>query len=1116
MYLVLKSTWFLLLLICLWLPELFASPIPRLGDVSRFVRLDIEQGLSHSTATALAQDNAGNIWIGTQNGLNRYDGFDVRTFRPGDAENASISDNFITSLQIDHLGILWVGTLNGLNRLDPTVGQFDRVNTVADVSELVVLSLHLDQQQLWVGTNQGLLLWHDASQRLIKPIIEQQQQWLHQVSITAITSNNQGKLWLGTSRGLFIIEPQQQHIAAAANFPFPKSAIMSLHYDNAGRLWVGLEHEGLLMQHPDTGVWQQMPVHHGTNDPFNVEIRTITSTADGDFWLGSLQGLSRFSFDNDHWQQRARYYHHRQNPNSLGGGRVVSILQDRDGSVWVGTWNGGVSRLNRANNLFTSVTPDLPLLDAAHNPAAISLFVDEQHLWAGMADGLYLLDLAQPHFALAASNIRRVTFYSAQDSGQHILFGHAQGLSRFDKHTQQYDEWPMPDALAGRPVRRLWATAEQLWLALDQLGIAILDRQTGQVIAQHPFYRAITFIRPLGQHYVLVGSYSGLSWFDKKTGRLLFEHKIADTLEGNVASLPSAPMTFITSDDGRYWLPSNGHGLLEMQLDAALTAQSARFVQYAAAEGLASGQLKAAELDELGNIWLSSASGISVFSPDTGRFRNFGYRHGALRRDYINYSSAKFTDGSIVFGGMDGFTMFQPSSVLADLNERIATPRIVSFELNNTPLSPQPMAQEAMLNALVASNKPLSIAASASRNFTVGFTTTEFIATNQVLFQYQLTPLSNQWITQDSANRKVNVDRLPPGHYTFKLRAGLSDSTWSDDIQLSLEVLPFWWETWQARLLLVCVLLALVLAIHSYRLKILQVKQQEMAWLVEKRTEALNDKTRALQDSKNKAELTLKQLESTMTELVRTEKMAALGQLVAGVAHEVNTPLGVALTANSVLIEESLMLQKTLEAGQIRRQDLDNYLHKLIQAGHLLDRNLHRAAQLITNFKQVSVDLTADSRRKFELAQYLDELLESLSLMWRNRPIQLEIRCPDDITMHSYPGTIGQIITNFAQNAIIHGFKNQEMGLISIHCTKQQDKVNITFADNGSGISPENLARIFDPFFTTNRFEGGTGLGLHIVYNLVTQKLGGSISVDSTVGKGTQFTLLLPLNIKPG
>lgn len=1098
---------------------LYPSASPVSPPTSRFARLDIQHGLSQTTVTALAQDNAGNIWIGTQNGLNRYDGFAVTVFRPEPKQSHAISDNFVTALQVDQQGVIWVGTLNGLNRFDPKQGQFESIRLASTNAgaEDVVLSLHLDtQQQLWVGTNQGLAKWHAPSQSLQRQSHNGQHSAVPASSnITAISADTAGRLWLGTPRGLARFEPHNGQLNTVPDFPLPHASVMALHHDKAGRLWVGLEHDGLLMHDPATGRWTQIAVSSYASGVSSNEIRSITMATDGDVWVGSQHELSRLRLVDGRWQQQASYYHQRHNPASLGSGKVVSLLEDRDGSIWVGTWNGGVSRLNRANNLFASITPDLPLMAAARNPATISLVTDKDHLWAGTADGLFQLNVADSSFTPVADDTLRYTFYSAMAREQQLWFGHARGISTLNMQSGQYQDLTLPPSVSAGPVRRMWANAEQLWLAIDQFGIVILDHSAKHLLAQHPLSRAVTFIRPLGQRYVLVGSYSGLSWFDAQSGRLLFEHKLAAGGDNSAATLPSAPMAYLTGADGRHWLASNGNGLLELLVhDSDITPAKVSFKQYAEPQGLASGQLKAAALDSKGNIWLSTAFGISAFDPATAHFRNFGYRHGTLRRDYINASAASFADGTIAFGGIDGFTLFQPEQVLAYHPGPIAAPAIVALDINDAGTEHSNSNREVILAKVLYKQHKLTVPAAGARSFSVGYSTREFIETDQVQFQYRLDPVSDDWLSQDSANRTARFERLPPGQYQLRLRAGLPQTGWSDETRLDVEVLPLWWETWWARVLLLSLLLSVPLGLHFLRLTRLKKQQEELAWLVRARTEALNDRTKALEESKNKAEQTLLQLESTMKELVRTEKMAALGQLVAGVAHEVNTPLGVALTANSVVTEESVLLQKKLASGNIRRQELDDYLYKLTQAGRLLDHNLQRAAQLVANFKQVSVDRTADNQRRFNLALYLDELLESLSLMWRSQHIRLRVNCPDDIEMDSYPGTIGQIITNMTQNAIVHGFKDSASGEIVLSCTNKEQWVEIIFADNGAGISSDNLERIFDPFFTTNRHQGGTGLGLHIVFNLITQKLGGSITVSSTPGAGTRFTLLLPRQLK--
>jgi ligand-binding sensor domain-containing protein/signal transduction histidine kinase len=1095
-----------------------ASSYDAVPLATRFGRLDTQHGLSQATVTALAQDKAGYIWIGTQNGLNRYDGFEVKVFGPDSKKNSGLKDNFVTSLVVDDKGTIWVGTLKGLNRFNPQQAVFNSIGATPGhpTSDDAILALHIDQQnRLWAGTERGVALWHDETQSLlywpdsaaVAPALQQQ-------NITAIATDGDGHLWLGTPRGLVGFNIKTGEEKDSNTFPFQQDSVMALLFDKDGRLWVGLEHQGLIVREPGSQRWTTIPLATYDNGLASKEVRSIAMDSHGDIWAGTQHGLIELKIVQGHWQQASSYYPQRNNAASLGGGKVAAIIESQDNNIWIGTWNGGVSRLHHASNLFLSVTPDLELMAAARNPATITLAARAGALWAGTADGLFNLSLQKTSLIPVGDPLQSRTFFSSLTLGNNIFFGHTDGIKKLNATTGQYQDQPLPAAVPTGPVRRMWATAEHFWLGIDQFGIVILDRTLQQVIKQHEFRRTITFIRPLGQQFILVGSYDGLSWFDAKNGDLVYSHQLAASDGHMLRTLPAAPMAYAQTSDGRHWLASNGAGLYEMLHNGAITSPAAvSFKHYGEAQGLASGQLKAIELDDADNIWLSSDFGISVFMPQTAQFKNFGPRHGTLRRDYINAASTKFSDGTIVFGGMDGFTLFQPADVLPYKTFPVATPHIQAIQINGAALQINTLNKAASLAEALHNKHKLSVPATGSRSVSVEYSTREYIETNKVMFQYRLDPLMPDWVTQDANNRVANFDRLPPGSYQFRLRAGLPHGSWSGENQLSIEVLPLWWETWLARLLLVAIVLIALLLAHFIRLKQLGKRQEELARLVDERTETLNDRTRALEESKNKAEQTLQQLATTMQELVRTEKMAALGQLVAGVAHEVNTPLGVALTASSVVSEESRLLIQKLADGNIRRTELDNFLQKLSQATLLLDRNLHRAAQLVANFKQVSVDRTNDNQRQFKLALYLDELLESLSLMWKSRHVTISVNCPPDIVMDSYPGTIGQIITNFTQNAVIHAFKERSSGEINIKCTQQGNNVEIIFADNGAGIDSKLIDRIFDPFFTTNRHQGGTGLGLHIVYNLITQKLLGSITVTSQAGKGTKFIILLPVKI---
>lgn len=254
-----------------------------------------------------------------------------------------------------------------------------------------------------------------------------------------------------------------------------------------------------------------------------------------------------------------------------------------------------------------------------------------------------------------------------------------------------------------------------------------------------------------------------------------------------------------------------------------------------------------------------------------------------------------------------------------------------------------------------------------------------------------------------------------------------------------------------------------------------------------------------------------KRLLETQASLVQAEKMASLGGLVAGVAHELNTPMGIAVTAITHLQHNVDVLDRTLAAGELTRSHLLDYQDTLRESAGLIWSNLSRAAALVQSFKQVAVDQASAERRPFLLRDYIDELLLSLAPRLRAERHRIGVECPGDLTMDSYPGALSQVLTNLVLNALIHAFPPGQEGMITITCVALAgDKVEIRFVDDGRGMVPAVAERMFDPFFTTNRAEGGSGLGLHIVFNLVTQTLCGSIQTTTAPGRGTCFTLTLP------
>ncbi|RFP10032.1 MULTISPECIES: GAF domain-containing sensor histidine kinase [unclassified Duganella] len=266
----------------------------------------------------------------------------------------------------------------------------------------------------------------------------------------------------------------------------------------------------------------------------------------------------------------------------------------------------------------------------------------------------------------------------------------------------------------------------------------------------------------------------------------------------------------------------------------------------------------------------------------------------------------------------------------------------------------------------------------------------------------------------------------------------------------------------------------------------------------------------ALEEQNAALESALTSLKDAQGELVRQEKLASLGRLVAGVAHEINTPLGICVTATSHLVEELKLTREDMAAGTLDEDGLNQFFDIISQSLRIMTTNTQRAAALVRSFKQVAVDQSSDDIRSFNLRKYLDEVLLSLQPKLKGKPIAVEIDCDEHINMASFPGAVSQILTNMVVNSLVHGFEDGQSGKIKIAGKVDGEFVDFEYSDDGAGMDSSTLAQLFDPFFTTKRGSGGSGLGAHILYNLVTGALGGTIKVVSAPGMGLHYKLRFP------
>lgn len=296
-------------------------------------------------------------------------------------------------------------------------------------------------------------------------------------------------------------------------------------------------------------------------------------------------------------------------------------------------------------------------------------------------------------------------------------------------------------------------------------------------------------------------------------------------------------------------------------------------------------------------------------------------------------------------------------------------------------------------------------------------------------------------------------------------------------------------------------------------LKDKEAAQQELAEINSQLEQRVEERTQNLQDAIDELHTTLENLRNTQTQLIESEKLSSLGGMVAGVAHEINTPIGLCITTHSFIKDIFRDMNQRFETGNISKQNFTDFMHSMEESVDILSKNLERAAKLIKSFKHVSEDQAGEALRRFNLEEYLQEILSTLHPKLKMTKHEVKINCPNDLDLIGYPGALSQVITNLIMNSLLHGFEGINDGCITIEASRQGASIEILYADDGKGLSKESQLKIFEPFYTTKRGYGGTGLGMHLVYNLVNQTLQGSIQLQQA-SQGCAFMITIPCKLE--
>lgn len=1080
---------------------------------ARFLPVDSALGLSQDSVLSMVQDPQGFVWLGTQDGLNRFDGYEFRQFRgegTGGSAQGALASNWIQALSIGPDARLWVGTADGLHRYVADREGFERYAHAPEqprsLAGNAIYVLHHDAAgRLWVGSGGGLSRF-EAETADFRNYTQHTDPALPDLQVRALASAPDGRLWIGTVAGLAVYDPERDAIVSPpVPSPLAQEPINALHWDRDGRLWVGADRSGLLSFDPQAGTWQRLATDGASTGTQHSRIHALLSDSSGVLWVGTESGLDALQGHGEAWQ--VEHFQHRPHQRGgLGRGRVASLMRDRDGSLWVGTWDSGASRLHPSYSRFLSFDPGHPTTQTLLRPQVHALWAEAQRLWLGTAAGLYEFDAG----ALSTRRIpgtEALDIYAIAATASTMWLATGTGLARFDRESGRIDMAAVPESLRGMRLRRLQLHGDQLWLWAELRGLYVFRGADLKLLAQHSFATNVVNIAPLDAQTMLVAAGDGLHYFDIDGSRRRTWVPVgADPVHG----LPARPAGFERAADGTVYVATYGAGVMRMQADAR-QATGWRFEPLTRGLGLANEGINAIAADADGRLWLATDRGISSFDPARRRIENFDALDGALARGYYFSARAVLADGRIAFGSKDGLTLFDPR--LQHPRHPPRAPLLLGLEREGKALAPHAVDPASPLTGPVSTLRSLELPPGGGRSIGLNFGSLDFIAPHRLHYQYRLIGLDQDWIRVDAGRRYAQYTNLDPGSYRFELQAVSVDGLHSPLSHWTIGVAPHWWQSLPARIGLLLLIVALATAAHKARTRHLKREQQRLEALVHSRTEALAE-------AKHRAEQALEGLKAAQHELVRAEKLAALGGLVAGVAHEVNTPLGVALTASSHLYDSASRVQQKLEMASLKRSEIAEYLRQATVAAELISRNLDRAANLVMTFKQVAVDRSADGRRDFDLHSTLHGVMQSLKPVLTQHRIDIELSCPPDLTMNSFPGALGQVLTNLVQNVIVHAYSEvtaedsaagQATRTVQVlAAASATDRVQIRCIDQGRGMDAADHARAFEPFFTTRRNQGSIGLGLHIAHNVVTQKLGGQIELHAVLGSGTTVTIELP------
>ena len=831
----------------------------------KFDQISIEDGLSQSSIYSVFQDSRGFLWIGTEDGLNRYDGYNFEILKTDPDDPYSISYNYVKTIFEDRTGRLWVGTYGGgLNEYIPSMRRFTsfpfgnergRNNN----SEFINVITEDASGFLWIGTDNGLIRYHPLDQSFERFLYQESDISQAGYRINCLQPDTEGILWVGTGQGLIRFEtttgtaevmPFEQGAPDQVKFP----SILAMMKDSSGDIWVGAENG--LQKYSITA--KAFVPWTGNSRLFRrltgIRISALFEDRFGVIWIGSAE--------NGIWSYRAetqilhQYTDAREDPSNLTNNEIHAIFADRTDVLWIGT-HVGLSKFNQTQKGFAHFNPMESGRGLSDNYVRAVYEDREKRIWIGTYDGLNVYDPGNDRYSLYqhrpgdTRSISHNRIMSLCPQGQDTLWvGTAGGLNRLDLNdmtffafTHQNED---PDSISSDAVRDLLLGKDNtLWIATED-GLNRFDEKNGRFIHYRnnpgdPNSLSHNFIYSLledSENNLWVGTLDGLSRFDRSNNR--FKVFSADNAVPS-SLINDEVLTLFEDSSGVLWVGTVG-GLNKYD------RSTESFTYYTEKNGLPNNLIYAIEEDGEGRLWISTNKGLSRFDPVHEVFKNYDAEDGLQSNEFNTNSSFKNSDGRLYFGGINGLTAFYSENIkdnpymppIVFTSIQIANRDVlIGEEINGRIILPQSIM---FMDELVL---PPSV-----RMFSLEFAALHFVSPEKNLYAYRMNGFEHDW-NQIEGRRYAHYTNLPPGRYTFEVRASNNDGVWNDEgISIKIRIIPPFWKTWLFRILLaVCVILALAF-ISLRQTQSIRRRNMELEKRVEERTASLDAVNSALQKEK--------------------------------------------------------------------------------------------------------------------------------------------------------------------------------------------------------------------------------------------------------------------------